>query len=116
MPRHATEEGWLQNMSTTKGVVSPNTQALLDEGMTEAAYVVEDGKMTFLPCDDGKPYEVAREYVRNPVTGDGRKRVMWHRDGWGSPHATKATDPVHWAEIPVDGKIVGWFSLNPHAK
>jgi hypothetical protein len=87
----------------------PSTvERLIDEGMTSAAYVKNGYNLRLLDLVANDAYVTARDYIR---AYDGRRKVMWHRDGSGSAHGE--VHKVYWAEMPLpDGRIVGWFKVN----
>lgn len=83
---------------------------LFDQGMDRAAYVKDGSDLRLLDLVNNDAYATARDYIRS---FDGRAKVMWHRDGSGSPHGEISR--VWWAEMPLnDGRVVGWFLVNPN--
>jgi len=93
------------------GMELPTTaERLLGLGMTRAAYINNGERLQLLDIVNNDAYATARDYIRNY---DGRRKVMWHRDGSGSAHGE--IHKVWWAEMPLpDGRVVGWFAVNPN--
>jgi hypothetical protein len=83
-------------------------ERLRAEGMILAAYVKNVAGLQMLDLVDNNAYATARDYIR---AYDGRKKVMWSRDGTASEPGDKSE--VWWAEMPLpDGRVVGWFQVN----
>jgi len=86
------------------------TERLLERGLFHAAYVKDGDDLRLLDIAGNDAYATARDYIR---AYDGRRKVMWHRDGSGSPHGE--IHKVWWAEMPLpDGRVIGWFAVNPN--